>query len=351
MNYMFEVSQIKPETCKSQEYDIKSMIGSVGISLEDDYSKLNDHNVIQKICDWIRYRINKNGEPISNKRKNKQFGILRSLITAANRKEPTQYKLAELTNCILFLRKETKGNSKEYQPFSDAQLSEIFDPSNDFFKKNPEQFLACLIALFSGARTNAAVSLQFGDITKESDIDVFAFFENHPRKHLKSDATERYLPIAKQLLDFGFVDMIRERQKKIGAKDTDFIFARTQHDLSGDPADKFMTPFLHFIRKRLNIVSNGRKIYAFHSFRDTVSNKMADCGIDDTMAHKLVGWKGGDIRYTHYTKRDQNEWKAAIDKLEYPEEVLHLNMWKEIIPELYLARKDAQINQPRTKKN
>jgi integrase len=347
MRYMFEVSQIKPETRKSQEYDVKSIVGSIGLTMDDDYSKMNDPKMIDKICTWIKERKNRNGTDISNKRKNKQLGILRSLITAANRKEPTQYKLTELTNCIMFLRKDTKGQTKEYWPFNDAQLADIFDPKHDFFKENPEQFLACLIAMFSGARTNAAVSLQFGDIIKEDGIDVIAFFENHERKHLKNDATERYLPIAKQLIDWGFVDMIRERQKKIGAKDTDFIFARTQHDVSGDPADKFMTPFINtFMRKKLKIVDTGRKKYTFHSFRDTVSNKMEDCGINNTMAKKLVGWKDGDIRYTHYTKRDCIEWKKEIDKLVYPEELLHLEEWKKIIPQLYLDRKDAPLKRP-----
>lgn len=347
MQYMFEVSQIKTETKKSQEYDIKNMIASVNLGLDDDYSKMNNPNTIKQICEWVKGRKNRDGTDISNKRKNKQLGILRSLINAANRKEPAQYKLTELTEPILFLRKESKGQSKEYWPFSEPQLANIFDPKHDFFKKNPEQFLACLIALFSGARTNAAVSLQFKDISTEFDVYGMAFYENHPRKHLKNDATERFVPIAKQLLDFGFVDMIRERQKKIGAKDTDFIFTRTQIELSGDPADKFMTPFLRFIREKLKIVSNGRKMYAFHSFRDTVSNKMADCGIDDTMAKKLVGWKGGDTRYIHYTKRDCQEQQAAIDKLVYEEDVLHLNKWKKIIPNLYIN--PEKINHKRGK--
>lgn len=336
MEYMFEVSQIKSETQKSQTYDVQNMIASVGLSMDDDYSKLNDQKTIARICTWIKQRQKKDGTEISNKRKNKQLGILRSLITAANRKEPSQYKLTELTSCILFLRKAPKGETKEYWYFSDAQLKNIFDPKHNFFKKNPEQFLACLIAMFSGARTNAAVSLQFGDITKEDGIDVISFFENHPRKHLKNEATERYLPVAKQLLDWGFVDMVRERQKKIGAKDSDFIFSRTQNELSGDPADKFMTPFLRFIREKLGIVQTGRKIYSFHSFRDTVSNKMEDCGISDSMAHKLVGWKETDVRHTNYMKRDYQEWKTEIDKLVYPEEILHLDYWKTVIPDLYI---------------
>ena len=350
MQYMFQVSRIKEGTKKNHEYDIKNMLASVNLNLDDDYSKLNDQDVIKKICEWINGRKSKTGADISNRRKNKQLGILTALVKAANRKEPSQYNDAELTRYIIPLRTETKGQSKAYYPFSDAQLADIFDPKHDFFKKNPELFMACLIALFSGARNNAAITLQFADITKEANLDVLAFFENNNRKHLKNDATERYVPIPQQLLDWGFVDLIRERQKKIGAKDTDFIFARTQHDISGDPAKKFMEKFHNdFLRDELKILSTGRKIYSFHSFRDTVSNKMEDCGIGNTMAKKLVGWKSGDMRYTNYSKRDYQEQKVAIDKLVYPEDLLHLEYWKTVIPELYLARKDAPLH-PQKKK-
>ncbi|MBO4582924.1 MAG: tyrosine-type recombinase/integrase [Alphaproteobacteria bacterium] len=348
VEFMFEMSQVKQETRKNQEYDIKNLLASVNLGLDDDYSKINDPAMINKICEWVKGRKNTNGKDISNRRKNKQLGILRSLVTAANRKEPSQYKLTELTNHILFLRKESKGQTKKYHPFSEKQLADIFDPKHDFFRKNPEQFLACLIALFSGARTNAAITLQFGDITKEDGIDVIGFFENNERKHLKNDATERYVPIAKQLMDWGFVDMIRERQKKIGAKDTDFIFARTQHDISGDPAKKFMTSFFDkFMRGKLNIVSSGRNIYSFHSFRKTISNKLKDLGIEKTIINDICGWEGEGTMEINYSIHQLKELKNAVDKIEYPEDLLHLEEWKKIIPQLYLDRKDAPLKRPK----
>ena len=347
VEFMFEMSQVKPGTRQNQEYDIKNLLASVNLSLDDDYSKMNDPAVINKICEWVKGRKNTDGRDISNRRKNKQLGILVALVKAANRKEPSQYKLTELTNHILFLRRESKGQTKEYHPFSDSQLADIFDPKHDFFQKNPEQFLACLIALFTGARTNAATTLQFGDITKEDGIDVIGFFENDKRKHLKNDATERYVPIAKQLMDWGFVDMIRERQKKIGAKDTDFIFARTQHDISGDPAKKFMTPFFDkFMRGKLNIVSAGRKIYSFHSFRKTISNKLKGLGIEKTVINDICGWEGEGTMETNYSIHQLKELKVAADKIVYLEELLHLEEWKKIIPQLYLDRKDAPLKRP-----
>ncbi len=343
VEFMFEISQVKPETRKNKEYDIKNMLASVNLNLDDDYLELNNPEVITKICEWVKARKSIGGKDISNKRKNKQLGVLRELVKAANRKEPSQYMLTELTNRILDLRKESKGQTREYYPFSDAQVADIFDPRHDFFKDNPEQFLACLISLFTGARTNAATTLQFGDITQEDGVDVIGFFENDDRKRLKNEATERYVPIAKQLLDWGFVDMIRERQKKIGAKNTDFIFARTQHDVS-DPSKKFMTSFFDsFMRKKLNIVSTGRKIYSFHSFRKTISNKLKVLGIEKTLINDICGWEGEGTMEKNYSIHQLKELKTCTDKIEYPEDILHLEYWKTVIPKLYLDRKDAPL--------
>ena len=49
-------------------------------------------------------------------------------------------------------------------------------------------------------------------------------------------------------------------------------------------------------------------------------------------------------------KYDCQEWKKAIDKLVYPEEMLHLEEWKKIIPKLYIDRKDAPIDEKKQKK-
>ena len=56
MRYMFQVSQIKSETQKSQEYDVQNMVASVGLGLEDDFSELNDQGTINKICTWVKER-------------------------------------------------------------------------------------------------------------------------------------------------------------------------------------------------------------------------------------------------------------------------------------------------------
>ena len=46
---------------------------------------------------------------------------------------------------------------------------------------------------------------------------------------------------------------------------------------------------------------------------------------------------------TNYSIHQLKELKVAADKIVYPEDLLHLEEWKKIIPQLYLDRKDAPL--------
>lgn len=79
-------------------------------------------------------------------------------------------------------------------------------------------FWICMIALFTGARLNVATTLQYGDVFEKDKLKCLYFRSNHAIKHLKTDASERIVPIHKQLLDLGFWDYVDRRKKEIKSK-------------------------------------------------------------------------------------------------------------------------------------
>lgn len=309
---------------------LTNLLKTVNLSLDDDYSKLNDEKIVKQIVEKLTNRTD-----INNDSKNKTMDVLRKVIKQAHEKEPDFYMGKKLLYYTGRLTKTPDGEKQAFGVFSNDQLSQIFDPKHDFFKTHPDEFLACLIALFSGSRTNLSITLQYGDFIKNDGIDCFWFRENDDKKNKKNDASERKLPIAQQLLDWGIVDIIRARQKKIGATDKDFIFERSAKS-KNDPAKKFMDPWLRFIRSELNIVSKDGLKYTFHSFRDTLSMYTKKLGIDDSIVDDIIGWEGTSMRNKHYLKYTTAEIKAEVDKIVYPEEILHLEEWKKIIPDLYI---------------
>jgi hypothetical protein len=309
---------------------LTNLLRPVNLSLDDDYSKMNDKKVVAKIVEELKSRTD-----LNNDSKNKTMDVLRKVIKQAHKKEPDFYMGEGLLYYTERLPETSSGEKNVYGVFDDTQLAQIFDPKHDFFKTHPDEFLACLIALFSGSRTNLAVTLQFGDFIQKDGIQCIWFRENHDKKNKKNKASERKLPIAQQLLDWGIVDMIKARQKKIGAQATDFIFDRAASS-KGDPAKKFMAPWERFIQNELGIVSHDGIKYSFHSFRDTISKHTKILKIDDSIVDDIIGWEGSTIRQKNYLKYSTEEIKEAVDKIEYSEEILHLEEWKKIIPDLYI---------------
>lgn len=97
-----------------------------------------------------------------------------------------------------------------------------------------------MIALFTGARINAAITLQYKDILIKDGVNCIQFLSDHPIKQLKNAASERLVPIHKQLLDLGFVNYINQQKVKLKAKDTDFIIKKCKTK-SGQYNNKYFT--------------------------------------------------------------------------------------------------------------
>ena len=71
-----------------------------------------------------------------------------------------------------------------------------------------------MIALFTGARKNAAFTLQYKDIILKDGIWCINFIEDSPGiKQLKTEESERIVPIHSALLKMGFLEYINKKYK------------------------------------------------------------------------------------------------------------------------------------------
>ena len=109
----------------------------------------------------------------------------------------------QIQNLISSLIPATKPNTT-------YTIRKVFDAM--LLKENPDCFWLCMIGLFTGARANVAMTLQYQDLVDENGLACLYFRSNHPVKNLKNEASERKVPIHKQLLDVGFVDYVKRKQ-------------------------------------------------------------------------------------------------------------------------------------------
>lgn len=301
---------------------ISEFLSIAGLTLDNDYSKFHDIKIIESISKKI---IEKD---IKNNAKIKYMQALQNFVKCGHNFDPDNYKLNVIAN-LPKIAPTKKADLKPHIPYTTEQLLEIFNPKHSFFYENPDMFFTCMIALFTGARINGAATLQYNDIKVVEGIPCIEFIDNHPIKALKTDASERIVPIHPQLLDLGFVDYLKRKQERFNASGTDFIFPRcitTGNVYYG----KYPRILFDFLTKIGIKTKTGEKL-DFHSFRKNANMIMIQSGIPNPFIKRIIGWEGQDMSEGAYFNPTLTEIKSEVDKFSYDFLQPHFDEWKAIM--------------------
>lgn len=324
LDIMLKKAHTGADTEARKRNNLTKMLTAIGIKMTDDYAKFHTPDTIQKLIDHV-LTTNKN----QNDNKRQWIAHIKELATCGNNLEPDVYKL-NIINLLPNIPKSKKKDHKPHLPYTKDELLEIFDPKHDFFKKNPDAFWLCLIALFTGSRLNAALTLQYADICVKDGLNCFNFQENHPIKHLKNEASERIIPINDQLIDLGFVDFFNRQKARLKASNTKFIFSRCQ-TTGGKYNNKYTTRVLMPFFKEIGIKSGDKDQKDFHSFRKNASIGMQDAGVGLTYINDIIGWDGEGMMAEAYSNHTLSQIKEQMDKFSYDFLQPHFDKWKKIL--------------------
>lgn len=190
-------------------------------------------------------------------------------------------------------------------------------------------FLFAFIALFTGARANSAVTLQYNNIIVKEGIPCIQFIENHPIKQLKNEASERIVPIHQQLLDIGFVDYVRNNQNVLKAKGTDFVFPRCQTK-NGLYNNKYTVRYVLDFFKTIGVKTGSNDGLDFHSFRKNASLALQEARIIPSYINDIIGWDGKGTMEQSYSNHTLAEIKNQVNKFGYEFLKPHFTEWKKI---------------------
>ena len=318
---------------KDRKYHImQNNLKSINMDTKVNYTDFYKPNVIQDLCDVIR----KNGK-INGDSKRKHVRYIKEVINHAHFLEPDVYK-TNLLNILPNFNKTPKSEKNPHFPYSDEQLLQMFDPKYNYFKENPDQFWACMVALFTGSRLNAVITLQYGDIIKQDDIDCIHFVKNHPLKQLKTEASERIVPIPEQLLNMGFVQYVQKQKQKLKKTDSDFIFPKCQTK-SGTYNGKFVGRGVLKFLTEIGIKGSTDKKLDFHSFRNNASIKLQNAGVTQSYINDIIGWEGENTMLKSYSKHTVPQIKQQVDKLKYDFLQPHFDKWTEIMKKVKCSKK------------
>ena len=329
LEYVLSIMLQKKEICLEEKVRKKNtlikMFQSANLTLKSEYDEYNTPEKISTISDYIQSRTDLQGNA-----KRKYVRYLEEFMKTANKLQPEHYKL-NLMELLPNIKKTSKSAVKPHLPYSETQLLNIFDPKHDFFKENPDLFWICAVALFTGARRNAASTLQYKDIVTKDGLNCIHFTEEGSKiKHLKNEASERFVPVHNQLYDLGFIDFVNNRKKQLKAQDLDFIFPRCKTK-SGNYSDKLIVRTLTQFLLDIKVKSGMKDGYDFHSFRKNASLIMQKAGISESFINDIIGWEGKTVMLHHYSNHQLDEIKYQMDCFEYDFLKDHFAKWKVIM--------------------
>lgn len=188
-------------------------------------------------------------------------------------------------------------------PFSSLQLKRIFNAPlyrgclNDeagYAKPGPSRprrgrFWVPLIGLFSGMRLNEICKLDVADIQEIEGVPCFHVRPDPSAtsgKWLKTEASERLVPVHPTLLGIGFMAYVEAQRAKGGMK----LFPELRRSTTGYYSD----PFSKWFRRFLVAAGADGPRTCFHSFRHCFRDALREARMDHQIALALGGWTAGN---------------------------------------------------------
>jgi integrase len=151
----------------------------------------------------------------------------------------------------------------------------------------PAGFWLPVLALFSGARQAELGSLTVANVQvdAETSVPLLYFVTERARgKRLKTDTSERVVPVHPEVIRLGFLTYVEERRRADGADAWLFPSVAPDRGRAGVPA--WSKWFGRYLRDEGGVTDKAK---VFHSFRHTVKDALRRGRADHEMREALIG--------------------------------------------------------------
>ena len=218
---------------------------------------------------------------------NMYLSVFRDVLKFAHRKKLLLYII---DGKIKPLQKETLSANKKRLPWNSHQLKSFFE--GKFYKSCAEgavkpyskgdkawRFWMPLIMLYSGARPNEIAQLHIEDLKRTEAgtwyLNITDTDDHEEVKTLKTESSRRRIPVHAELLKFGFLSFVQERETQSSIKGTR-LFWELKPDQYGNfatyPCRRFNE---YFIRQEVEL-GERQVLYSLrHNVRDALRQVQA----------------------------------------------------------------------------
>lgn len=184
---------------------------------------------------------------------------------------------------------DTSTEGDTGRPFTPVELSAMFEPARLATWANgiPHRWWGPMIGLYTGARVNEVAQLYIEDVRLINGVWGLFFWKNTRGQKIKNKASIRFVPLARPLLDAGFLDFVEDMKATGHPRLFPHLPAGTKED--GTPNGKgYGTQLSKQFGKYVKTVG-VEKGSGFHCFRHTLATALAELNILSTDIALITG--------------------------------------------------------------
>lgn len=171
--------------------------------------------------------------------------------------------------------------------FTTEELQAVFETKAfaKWAKKYPHRFWGPILGLYGGARVNEVAQLYVKDIDTVDGVPGFHINRRYAGQKIKNKQSKRFVPLAKPVLDAGFLDYVEE----VHQAGHERLFPHLPNSTGLGFGRQLSRQFSTYIKAR-GVNEEGM---GFHAFRHTFATLLDKAGETTTAISRLTGhWDG-----------------------------------------------------------
>ena len=235
---------------------------------------------------------------------------------AVKRGEITTNPIKGVVNMSAKEKSNRKAAGKCWEPFTDAQLDQIFDPQNFAETRKIHVRWGALLGVYTGARVGEIAQLYLSNFREVGGILCVAFTTDDEGQRLKTASSHRFIPLHPDLITLGLKDYIEALK---AAKEVR-LFPGIRLDSQAGVGNAISKGFGYYIKEILELKprKEAGKL-GFHSFRSTVVQKLQASNLPDDRRRAFVGHESiNDSHHGYMREWEPIEFQALFAGLVYP---------------------------------
>ena len=199
--------------------------------------------------------------------------------------------------------KRRRAKTEGYTAYTRDEVRRLFDP--DALRTLPQEARwGVVIGLYTGARVGEVGQLALKDVIQRDGLPCLHITDAGAGQRLKTDASDRTIPVHPDLLALGFMDRV-ERLRR--ADETQFFPAVKIGGVNG--MGNWLTKAFSRYREAVGIAPPAKGRHGFHSFRETVIHALQDL---DIPAEVRAAYTGHELDAEHFNSYSKDERATAV---------------------------------------